>query len=82
MNKFFFILVIAPIFLFGQTLVIENELNISNDFRLIHEDTQYEKKCTHKIQRDKLYKNHPGQGYQLKVNVADILQYLSNDESY
>ena len=24
----------------------------------------------------------PGQGYQLKVNIADVLQYLSNNESY
>jgi len=25
---------------------------------------------------------HPGQGYQLKINVADTLQYLSNDQEY
>ena len=25
---------------------------------------------------------NPGQAYQVKVNNADVLQYLSNDDSY
>lgn len=75
MNKFLSILLIAPIFLFGQTVVIDNGPNKPDDFRMIHDDTQYEKKCTHKIQRDKLYKNHP----ELAPNLNNRHKYLEDE---
>jgi len=75
MNKFLSILLIAPIFLFGQTVVIDNKPTQPDDFRMIHDDTQYEKKCTHKIQRDKLYKNHP----ELAPNLNNSHKYLEDE---
>ena len=73
MNKFLSILLIAPIFLFGQTVVTDHGPNKPDDFRMIH-DTQYEK-CTHKIQRDKLYKNHP----ELSPNLNNRHKYLEDE---
>ena len=74
MNKFLSILLIAPIFLFGQTVMTDHGPNKPDDFRMIH-DTQYEKKCTHKIQRDKLYKNHP----ELSPNLNNRHKYLEDE---
>ena len=75
MNKFLSILLIAPIFLFGQTVVIDHGPNKPDNFRMIHDDTPYEKKCTHKIQRDKLYKNHP----ELAPNLNNRHKYLEDE---
>ena len=75
MNKFLFILLITPLVLFGQTVLIDHGSNKPEDIRMINEDTQYEKKCTHKIQRDKLYKNHP----ELAPNLNNRHKYLEDE---